>query len=411
MRIIHTSDWHLGQNFMGKTRETEHKAFLDWLLDLIEAEQVDALVVSGDVFDTGTPPSYARAVFFDFIASLDRTCCRQAVFIGGNHDSPATLLEGQNILERLNTRIRAGISGEPADHLTILKDRRDVPGALLCAVPFIRPRDLVSSCAGQTGQDKKKALADAISRVYEEVYHQAGQMLEQQGLDLPILATGHLTLVGGKATESVREIYIGSLEAFPISRLPRFDYMALGHLHRPQQIKGDFPCFYSGSPIPLSFDEGNAQKQVMLVETGQGAVEQVKPIPVPWFRKLISVQGTLAQIRDQLARPDLIKDLTPSDPAPWLEVAVQGPAPDIQARILDMIRDTDIELLRIKRKAVPGEREAFEDLNQTLESLGTKEVFLKRLSSEEFDEQTRDKLVGLFQHILDQVETGQGPIP
>ncbi len=411
MRIIHTSDWHLGQNFMGKTRETEHKAFLDWLLDLIEAEQVDALVVSGDIFDTGTPPSYARTGFFDFIASLDRTCCRQAVFIGGNHDSPATLLEGQNVLERLNTKIRARISGDPADHLILLKDSRDNPGALLCAVPFIRPRDLVSSSAGQTGQDKKQALADAIARVYEDAWHKAGQTLKQQGRDLPILATGHLTLVGGKASESVREIYIGSLDAFPISRLPRFDYMALGHLHRPQQIKGDFPCFYSGSPIPLSFDEGHAQKQVMVVETGQGTVEKVKPVPVPGFRKLMSVHGTLAQIQDQLARPDLTRDLAPSDPAPWLEVVVQGPAPDIQARVLDMIRDMDIELLRIKRKAVPGEPEAFEDLDQTLESLGTKEVFLKRLASEDIDDQTRGKLMGLFQHILDDVETGQGPPP
>ena len=95
MRIIHTSDWHLGQHFMGKSREAEHRAFLDWLGNLIIQSSADALVVAGDIFDTGTPPSYARAMYNDFIVSLQKTGCSMTVVLGGNHDSPATLNEAK----------------------------------------------------------------------------------------------------------------------------------------------------------------------------------------------------------------------------------------------------------------------------------------------------------------------------
>ena len=140
MRILHSSDWHLGQHFMGKSREAEHRAFLDWILAQITQLKVDVLVVAGDLFDTGTPPSYARALYNNFIVEMRNHNC-QLVVLGGNHDSVATLHESRDLLACLGTTVIGGISELPSDQVILLKDRKGRPGALLCAIPFLRSRE------------------------------------------------------------------------------------------------------------------------------------------------------------------------------------------------------------------------------------------------------------------------------
>ncbi|HCY85716.1 MAG TPA: exonuclease subunit SbcD, partial [Desulfobacteraceae bacterium] len=290
MRILHTSDWHLGQHFMGRTRTREHEAFLHWLLKLLDEKKVDALVVAGDIFDTGTPPSYARTLYNEFIVSLQQTCCRQLLILGGNHDSEATLNEGRSLLACLNTRVTAGISDDPEDHVMVLEDGTGSLGLILCAVPFLRPRDLVRSAGGQSGREKQLAMGQAIQSFYSRVFEAARSTqadLARDGRALPILATGHLTVVGGKSSDSVRDIYIGSLDAFPASGFPPADYIALGHLHRGQAVKDRDYIRYSGSPIPLSFDEGGRDKQVLLADFKAGALAAVQPVAVPCFRRLV----------------------------------------------------------------------------------------------------------------------------
>ncbi len=269
MRIIHTSDWHLGQHFMGRNRQAEHKAFLAWLVGEIKERRADALVVAGDIFDTGAPPSYARTLYNEFIVSLQGTGCGQTLILGGNHDAAATLNEARSILECLNTQVVAGILETPEDHVILFNDRDGGPGLIVCAVPFLRPRDLVKSIGGQSGRDKQRALGEAIRKFYDQVFgaaKAAQERLGQAGGSLPIMATGHLTVVGGKSSESVRDIYIGSLDARPAKGFPGADYIALGHLHRGQQIRMLDHIRYSGSPIPLSFDEGGSGKQVLQVD-------------------------------------------------------------------------------------------------------------------------------------------------
>lgn len=151
MRIIHTADWHLGQFFYNKSRAAEHQAFLDWLLVNIEQHQVDALIVAGDLFDTGTPPSYAREMFNRFVVALQPSGC-QLVVLAGNHDSVATLNESRELLACLNTRVIATPQGN--DDVLVLNTRRGEPGALLCAIPYLRPRDIMRSRAGQSGREK-----------------------------------------------------------------------------------------------------------------------------------------------------------------------------------------------------------------------------------------------------------------
>ena len=158
MRILHTSDWHLGQHFMGKTREQEHRLFLDWLLDTVQRDKVDAVIIAGDIFDTGVPPSYARTLYNQFVVELQAAGQCQLVVMGGNHDSVATLHESRGLLACLNTTVIGAASDDVAKQVVELTQRNGEPGAVLCGIPYIRPRDVLVSQSGDSGEDKQKAL-------------------------------------------------------------------------------------------------------------------------------------------------------------------------------------------------------------------------------------------------------------
>lgn len=161
MRLLHTSDWHLGQHFMGKSRQAEHQALIDWVVRQAEQQAVDALLLVGDVFDSGAPPSYARALYSQLVVGLHRAGCALVV-LGGNHDSVAVLEENRAMLHCLGATVIAAVDNDPTRSLLLLTDRSGQPGALLCATPFIRPRDVLLSQAGQSAEAKQLALQTAI---------------------------------------------------------------------------------------------------------------------------------------------------------------------------------------------------------------------------------------------------------
>jgi exonuclease SbcD len=231
MRILHTSDWHLGQNFYSKSRAAEHDAFLTWLLATAEEHLVDAIIVAGDIFDTGSPPSYARELYNRFVVKLQQTGCHLVV-LAGNHDSVATLNESKDILAWLKTTVVASAGSAPF----YLPLRDGSPGAVFCPVPFLRPRDIMTSQAGLSGQEKQLHLLQAITDYYQQQYQAACELRGDSVL--PIIASGHLTTVGASKSDAVRDIYIGTLDAFPAQNFPPADYIALGHIHRPQKPVG-----------------------------------------------------------------------------------------------------------------------------------------------------------------------------
>lgn len=210
MRILHTSDWHLGQNFYSKSRAAEHLAFLDWLLETAQSHQVDAIIVAGDIFDTGSPPSYARELYNRFVVNLQQTGCHLVV-LAGNHDSVATLNESRDILAFLNTTVVAS-----AGHAPQYLYRCDgTPGAVLCPIPFLRPRDIITSQAGLSGNEKQQHLLGAITDYYQQQYQEACKLRGDGDQTLPVIATGHLTTVGASKSDAVRDIYIGTLDDLP----------------------------------------------------------------------------------------------------------------------------------------------------------------------------------------------------
>ena len=142
MKILHTSDWHIGHALYGKKRNDEHSAFLNWLTEQIASRDIDALVVSGDIFDTGSPGGAAEQLYFDFLTSIIKTNCKTVVIVAGNHDSPRRLQAPAALLKKLHIHV-IGIPSAPADHVIELKDSDDNIGALCCAVPYLRKNDMV----------------------------------------------------------------------------------------------------------------------------------------------------------------------------------------------------------------------------------------------------------------------------
>ncbi|ACO77383.1 exonuclease subunit SbcD [Azotobacter vinelandii CA] len=401
MRLLHTSDWHLGQHFMGKTRQAEHRAFCDWLVERVREHAVDALIVAGDLFDSGAPPSHAREQYNRFIVALRATGARLVV-LGGNHDSVAMLGESRGLLACLDTWVIPGVAADPAEQLLLLPRRDGAPGALLCAIPFIRPRDVLKSEAGQSADAKLQALQAAIREHYRALFALAEARRRELGGALPIVATGHLTTVGASASESVREIYVGSLEAFPTDAFPPAAYVALGHIHRPQQVAGLEHIRYSGSPIPLSFDEARQCKEVLLVDLGEDGLEAVTPLPVPCFQPLLTLRGDLAELAGAVV--EAAAGGSAERPV-WLEVRVVADEhlPDLPARVAALCAGLPVEVLRIRRERGDAVARLCREARETLDELSPEEVFEQRLAGAALDEALAGRLRGLHRQVLDEL--------
>ncbi|MGB1262416.1 MAG: exonuclease subunit SbcD [Cognaticolwellia sp.] len=419
MRIIHTSDWHLGQHFYGKSRAREHQQFLTWLIEQAQDQQIDAIIVAGDIFDTGTPPSYAREMYFDFIAKLHQSRC-QLVVLAGNHDSVAMLSESQNLLQQLSTRVISAASDNMAEQVFVLNSLKTEQQAVICAIPFIRPRDIVKSYAGQSAADKQVSLQQAISAHYHKLYSQAKVLArgEEKGqARLPIIATGHLTTIGASSSESVRDIYIGTLEAFPASEFPPADYIALGHIHRPQKVTKSDHIRYSGSPIALSFDEAKTEKSIVIAEFTQGELISTELCAIPCFQPLAMVKTNLEALADDISavvsekfdteKSDLNTDNTEKL---WLDIEIESAEylQDLTARIEQIVQEIPVEVLLVRRSKKSRAQMPSHEKKITLSELSAQEVFDARLAQEQWqsDEelQRKNRLNSLYLTIAEQTQ-------
>ena len=410
MRLLHTSDWHLGQHFMGKSRQAEHQALIDWLLQQVQAQSVDAVLLAGDIFDTGTPPSHARELYSQLVVRL-REAGVGLLLLAGNHDSVAMLHENQALLACLGTHLVAQPAAQPADQVLVLAQRDGSPGCIVCAVPFIRPRDVLQSQAGQSAQDKQLALQQAIQAHYQSVYEAAlarqAELKVRLGRRLPLVATGHLTTLGSSLSESVREIYVGSLEAYPCDAFPPADYIALGHIHRPQRVGGHEHVRYCGSPLPLSFDEAGQSKEMLLIELGDAGLQQITALAVPRFQGLQAVRGTLDELAQ--AMPALAAQAS-SDCPLWLEVTVSQDdyLPDLPARVQQMTEGLPLEVLRVRRERGTATAQLAALARETLDELSPQEVFERRLQQEALPPELAQALTERYLGVLQALQQGEG---
>ena len=411
MRILHTSDWHLGQHFMGKSRQAEHQALIDWLLIQVDAHAVDAVLIAGDVFDTGSPPSYARELYSQLVVRLHGAGVA-LLLLGGNHDSVATLGESRAMLACLSTTVVAAAVDDAAAQVVVLPLRggKGEAGCIVCAVPFIRPRDVLQSQAGQSAEEKQQSMQAAIQAHYQSV-HDAGrerqaELQTELGRTVPLIATGHLTTVGASSNESVREIYVGSLDAYPTSAFPPVDYIALGHIHKPQKVGGLDHIRYCGSPIPLGFDEALQQKEVLLVDLCADGLTDVTPLLVPRFQPLVSVSGNLVALASAISAAATEGS---AEKSVWLEVTVAEDdyLSDLPARIEAMTQGLSVDVLRVRRQRGNAAASIAGEVSETLDELSPDEVFARRLAQEELAPELQLALSQRYRAVVTSLTEGE----
>lgn len=355
MRLLHTSDWHLGQSLHDFDRTYEHQQFLDWLLALIATERPDVLLIAGDVFDNANPSAGAQHQLYRFLtAARKRMPHLSIVIIAGNHDSPGRLEATSPFLELFDAAVVGHVHRRADQSIDIerlvvpLKNREGTVAAWCLAVPFLRPGD-VPRVADEGEQD---AYLAGVAELYRQALAVA-QSRRQPGQ--AIVAMGHCHMAHGKLSEhSERRIVIGGAEALPAGIFdPAIAYVALGHLHLAQPVGGRDHIRYSGSPLPMSFAELDYPHQVVCVELDGEAVAEIRPVRVPRSVELIRVPKTHASIDEVLP---LLETLDPGAAAespvhthPYLEVRVRldAPEPGLRARIEATLAGKPVRLARI----------------------------------------------------------------
>jgi exonuclease SbcD len=283
MKILHTSDWHIGRTLYGRKRYAEFSEFLKWLVSTIDEHCIDVLIVAGDIFDTSTPSNKAQQLYYQFLTEVSATCCRHVIIIGGNHDSPSLLDAPKELLRFLQVHVVGSAPERPEEEVIMLLSPEERCELIVCAVPYLRDRDIRSARAGESIDDKSQNLLTGIAEHYRNVTEIAQKIQSESAGSPPIVATGHLFAAGGKKVEGdgVRDLYVGSLVHVDADIFPKcIDYLALGHLHSCQMVGGNTTRRYSGSPLPMSFGESKKEKFVLTVTLKNDEVNVV-PVPVP----------------------------------------------------------------------------------------------------------------------------------
>ena len=322
VRILHTSDWHLGHTLKDVTREHEHAAFLAWLVETCVREAPDAVVITGDVFDSGTPPASAERMWFEWLAAVRRARpAMDVVVIAGNHDSPARLGAASAVLRELGVHVVGGLPRGAGGELDAGRVLIPIAGGagLVAAVPFLRPVDV--------GSDAE----DPLVAVYGEVMAAARA---RRRADQALVVLGHLYVQGAAVSSlSERRVSIGGVEAASTRLFPEdIDYVALGHMHRAQRVGRD-NVRYAGAPIPLALDEASYAHQVVIVDFVGGRVTEIRAARVPKLVDVMQIVGELESVLATIATLPAIGD--PADPTrPYLEVIVRLARPEPRLRTL-----------------------------------------------------------------------------
>jgi DNA repair protein SbcD/Mre11 len=379
MRVLHTSDWHLGKRLEQCERTEEHQHFLDWLVQTIEDQKIELLVIAGDIFDTGSPSNTALKQYYDFLWAMRRTCCRDIVIIGGNHDSVSTLNAPKALLRYFNVHVVGGATPDIREEIIPITDEKGQVQLVVCAVPFLRDRDIRLSVAGETYEEQEARLKRGICAHYEELCQ---HIQSYKKLGIPVVATGHLFAAGGSASDSEKEIHVGNLGQIAGDQFPAdFDYVALGHLHRPQKVNNSHHIRYSGSPIPLSFSEVEDKKIIITLDFEAGQLSRLEEIEIPVCRKLVRFRGDLEKIRKHLLTFDNGEHPYPA----WVEVQVETDhfIHDLDNQLLDFLEGkTHLQFFSRQTRinpAQPLDRQM--PLLQSLDELLPKEVFRQKCQS------------------------------
>jgi len=362
---------------------------------IISEHFIDLVLIAGDIFDNSTPNSTSQKLYYDFLIKVRQSGCKNIVIVGGNHDSPSFLNAPRTVLSALNIAVVGNVTDKTEDEVIVIKDELNTPILIVCAVPFIRERDISRFTDGETYGDQSKRINEGIRKHYEDVAVIAEAKRKESGIHIPVVATGHLSVAGGKRNDDdgVRETYVGNIQAVGSDIFPdTFDYVALGHYHIPSSIKDHIR--YCGSPIPMGFGEAGQKKCVYVIDFSQG--KNITTIEVPVFQKLESISGDKAVISTRL------HELKLTESSVWTEIIYTGEEmfPNLSEWVRAQVANSDIEILKIQNRTYLTDVLSQADTPRTLDQLDPAEVFDKLLSKSFISEDEKPELTDMYREII-----------
>ena len=414
MRLVHTSDWHLGKPLCDKTRYDEFEAFLHWLSAYLIKEDIDCLVIAGDIFDTTTPSHQALSLYFQFLHRIASKTSISVVIIGGNHDSASLLNAPDSFLREFQIHvIGAALESHANEVIPIYQNGRDGElCGLICAVPYLRERDLAALNPCEEGKAREERVKQQLYSHYQETYAHAVELRQQYSKCstslpiLPIIGLGHLFTMGGVTGDGVRSLYLGDICHIGAEQLPPFDYLALGHLHRYQIVSGDKTKQYSGSPIPMGFSEA-MHRQYILDVTVTGEMLHVEAVETPRTVDIVRITGDIDQIQNQIFfhKTQAKKTLA--------EVIYTGSTvqPGLSKMVRDWVDESQVSVIRIadasmyqRYGALPsslyeGEKNTLSDIKSRLEVLNEEYVFSAILDKKGVESERREALFDVYRQL------------
>ncbi len=383
MRLLHTSDWHLGITLNDESRTEEMKSFFAYLLDLIDEKRIDTLIIAGDIYDTVSPSNEAEKLYYGFLSSLSRTGCRDVIVIAGNHDSPSKLDTTKEILESLNVHVyTSSLNLEP-----LVLDGR----AVVLPVPFPRDQELRKCSIDESKEASDDKFRLAIKNLYEGLYEKA------KCYDLPIIAAGHLFVANAIADDKKADLYVGGLGVVDASIFPSgISYTALGHIHKPQALNEKGNIRYSGSPIAMSFGESGYKKSVVIAEINKDKDTEIELAEVPVFRKLFRINGN----REELLAA--LKELKAKKESGWvsLEMTEYSYSGALKEDIASITADSELKVISIKDLSIRDEIEKREDAIRPLAVMSEEDVFKELMRENQIADDKQMELLKLFDIVL-----------
>jgi len=396
MKILHTSDWHLGHRLLEQSQYEEQLLFLGWLQNYIERQSIDVLLISGDVFDTGVPSAQSQKMYYDFLVNLNSTQCKFIVITGGNHDSPGTINAPKELLSALSIHVVGKATENIEDE--VFKFTVNNEEIIIAAVPYLRDQDIRRAIASESFEQIGNRYKTALTSHYNKVATYCSSL---KTTNIPVFAMGHLFAIGGYTSESEQSIYVGNLGDIGAQDFPEiFNYIALGHLHRPQMVGKLNHIRYSGSPYILSFSEIGYNKNVILIETTNNIVQNIIEVEIPKFREIIRLKGSVEECINQLH----IINNQHHELTPWVEVVLDK-EPDAQmgfSEINKTAENLNLEVLKVtlkNEKRISGLEQLTEKAIQ-LKDLNPMEIFKMKCKEQDFDLEIHPEIFDAFNEVV-----------
>ena len=409
MKILHIGDVHLGSRLDNNGRNEELEKVFKFLVGKVLDEKIAAVLIAGDVFDNGHPTTASQKLYYGFLMDLWQAGCRQIVIIAGNHDYPEFLEAPKEILERINIHVIGKVVPDNLEQEVIALGDASTPDAIVCAVPYLHIGDVRGLVPeGESGEARDMAFDMGVAEHYRKVFNIADKM--RGGRRIPVIGMGHLYAKGSSfatknTTKSIGNEKPVSIEEFGGS----FDYMALGHIHKPQCVAGHDNWRYAGSLLPMSIQENPYATQVLMLDTADITHPQGIEVPDSCVHKMMLVKGDMDELRGKL------KELREAGEDVWVKAVYTGKEnlPNWSVDLAMELRETCVQIVEkgverqetVQKPPVGGEND-----DTPLENLTPLEVYDNHMSkrtdvSEEQKKTLRELFVQAMTKVYDPSQT------